>query len=236
MQSFSNLLAMNVLRFRANSVGREYSLKRPLTIRFPVDIINKLKAIYQKDSERGGLFELQASESTLTCINFHQIPNKSGSASSYNPNTTLWNQRIGEIIGRGNLPLAVHTHPTRLGIEAYDKKRVNFYLKSSRPDRLIADKNLTDNLIMPEAIFVLDERFGSGYGLALYEGGLFPYAISAISDTQLLLALGTGILLAFNKLSRRVLYMLLAWFLFEFLRRPRYVYDLQGNLEIKISF
>lgn len=236
MQAFSHHLNKNVLRFRPNSDGREYSLKRPLKISFPVGIINKLKSIYRKDSERGGLFELYASEGRLTCVNFHEIPNKSNNSSSYNPNTVAWDFTINEIIKRGNLPLAVHTHPTKLGIEAYDKKRVNFYLKSSRPDRLIADKNLTDNLVMPEAIFVLDERFGSGYGLALYEGGLFPYAISAISDTQLVIALGTGILLAFNKLSRRVLYVLIAWFLFEFLRRPKYAYDLQGNLEIKISF
>lgn len=236
MQSFSNLITNNVLRFRPNSTGREYSLKRPLSIRFPVDIIDKLKAIYQPNIEKGGLFELQASESTLTCINFHQIPNKSSTASTYNPNQAAWNYKINEIIERGNLPLAVHTHPTKLGIEAYDKKRVNFYLKSSRPDRLIADKTITDNLQMPEAIFVNDTRFGSGYGLALYEGGLFPYAISAISDTQLVLAIGTGVLLAFNKLSRKLLYVVLAWFLFEFLRRPKYTYDSKGNLEIKISF
>lgn len=235
MQSFSTLIAKKVLRFRPNSVGREYSLQRPLKIMFPVGIMNKLKAIYNPSIERGGLFELSASDGQLTCIDFHQVTG-SNNATSYSPSTKLWNEKVQQILGRGNLPLAVHTHPTKIGLHAYDNKQVRFYLKSSRPDRLIADKNISENLVMPEAIFVKDERFGTGYGLALYEGGIFPYAISAVSDTQLVILFGTGILLAFNKLSRRVLYLLLGWFLFEFLRRPKYAYDLQGNLEIKISF
>lgn len=235
MQSFDNLLDKKVLRFRPNSVGREYSLQRPLTIVFPVAIMNQLKAIYNPSIERGGLFELSATESKLTCVAFHQVMG-SNNATSYNPNKAVWNETIRQIVNRGNLPLAVHTHPTKIGIHAYDSKQVRFYLKSSRPDRLIADKIITDNLTMPEAIFVKDERFGTGYGLALYEGGIFPYAISAVSDTQLVILIGTGILMAINKLSRKALYLLMGWFLFEFLRRPKYDYDLQGNLEIKISF
>lgn len=236
MQSFNNLVALNVLRFRPASTGREYSLKRPLNILFPVSIINKLKGIYLPNSERGGLFELYASNGSLTAIEFHQVPNKSATASGYAPNSVIWNQKISEIMERGNLPLAVHTHPTRLGIHAYDNKNARFYLKSSRPDRLIADKTIVESLQMPEAIFVKDERFNTGYGLALYEGGLFPYAISAVSDTQLVIAIGTGVLMAFNKVSRKLLYLLAAWFAFEFFRRPKYVYDERGNLEIRISY
>ncbi|GAB3519480.1 hypothetical protein [Emticicia fontis] len=197
--------------------------------------MNKLKSIYNPSLERGGLFELTASDGKLTCIEFHQV-NGTNNSTSYNPNTVLWNEKVQQILGRGNLPLAVHTHPTKIGLHAYDSKQVRFYLKSSRPDRLIADKTISENLQMPEAIFVKDERFGTGYGLALYEGGLFPYAISAVSDTQLVILIGTGLLMAFNKLSRKVLYLLIGWFLFEFLRRPKYEYDGGGNLEIKISF
>jgi hypothetical protein len=235
MQAFNTLIANKVLRFRPNSIGREYSLQRPLTIMFPVGIMNKLKSIYNASIERGGLFELSASNGKLTCIEFHQV-NGSNNSTSYNPNAALWNEKVQQILGRGNLPLAVHTHPTKIGLHAYDSKQVRFYLKSSRPDRLIADKTISENLQMPEAIFVKDERFGTGYGLALYEGGVFPYAISAISDTQLVILIGTGLLMAFNKLSRKVLYLLIGWFLFEFLRRPKYEYDSGGNLEIRASY
>lgn len=235
MQTLNNLVAKKVLRFRPNSDGREYSLARPLKINFSYSIINQLKAIYKPDREKGGIFEFIAVQSELVCVKFHEIPNGAVNSTSYNPNKIQFDKTVDEILLRGNLPMAVHTHPTAIGLHSYDTKNAKFYLKSSRPDRLIADQTIDDNLVMPEAIFVKDERFGTGYGLAIYEGGIFPYAISAISDTQIVVAGAAGILLALNKLSRNALYLIAGVFTVEFFRRPKYEYDAQGNLKVSIS-
>lgn len=236
MQPFDSLVAKKVLRFRPTSVGREYSLARPLNIKFSAGIINELRAIYAPNREAGGLFELIATESTLTAVKFHEIKNGALNSTSYNPPKKAFDAKIAEIIGRGNLPMAVHTHPTKIGLHSYDSKREIFYLKSSRPDRLIADKNIASGLVMPEAIFVKDERFGTGFGLAIYEGGLFPYAISALSDTQLVLIASSAGLLSLGKLTRNALWLILIWFGIEFIRRPRYDYREDGSLVVTVSY
>ena len=233
MTPFSNQIESKILKF----TGNKYRLNRPVRITIKKSVIDTLKSIYVPSAERGGILVLETvGVSELVCNQFILVENKSVQDSSYNPDKIAFNNAIQSIIDSGNLPLAVHTHPTELGFHGYDNKRAKFYLGSSKPDRLIARNSNYDSLYMPEAIFVKDERFKTGFGLSLYEGTIFPNSITAISDLQLALSVGTGYLMLKNKLTRKLLYLLTGVFLFEFVRRPKYLTLENGDLQIKVSY
>lgn len=233
MQTFSEHLANKILK----QSGKEFRLKRPIEILIKKAVIAQLKAVYKSDSETGGILKLQVSGvSKLVCTEFIEVKNKSVSDSTYNPDLIEWNNQVQSILDAGFLPLPVHTHPTKLGLHFYDSKRVKFYLGSSKADRVIARQTEAENLNMPEAIFVQDERFGSGYGISLYEGTIFPNSITAISDLQISIAVSAGIFLYSKKLTRKLLYLLFGLFLFEFLRRPKYLKLANGDFLIDVTY
>lgn len=234
MQDLSSLVSKKVLRFRKDA-GKdgEYRLRRPLRIEIGQTVIDQISRIYKKDYENGGLLEFAASTGSLDCLAFHQVPNKSANSTSYNPSAAAFNAKVAEILDRGNLPMAIHTHPTQIGWTPYDQKRVKFYLKSSKPDRHIANKGLTDYLDLPEAIFVKDERFNTGYGIAFYEGQIFPYSITALSNAQIAAGIVAAYYMLRGKLTKLLLAGLVSWFLVEFIRRPVYKYSKDG-LSIKL--
>lgn len=229
MDQLDALVKQKVLRYRANSGKGEYLLERPLTINIGKDIIDSLKAIYKPDYENGGLLEFQyGGIARIDCVAFHQVPNLNVNSTSYNPSAAKFKGKIQEILNRGNIPIAIHTHPTHIGWSPYDNKRVKFYLKSSKPDRDIANLGATDFLDVPEAIFVKDERFGTGYGIAFYEGQVFPYSVTALSTPQIWAGLIVGVLMLRGKLTRSVLIACVLWFCVEFFRRPKYDYENHG--------
>lgn len=234
MQSLEYLVSLGYIRL---SPSNEYQLKRPVKIVVKNNVIEALKKVYQKNYEQGGVMELRPlTKGVLICDNFIFVKNTSVNSYSYAPNMALLNSKVFEVTDRGNLPVVIHTHPTEIGIHAYDRKRVQFFLKSSRPDRVIS-RNTNEVLNMPEAIFVKDTRFGNQqYALNFFTGGIFPQSVSALSTNQIIALSIAAIGMLFNKISRKILVLLAGLFFFEFYRRPDYTYLPNGDLEVKLTF
>lgn len=212
----------------------EYRLQRPLTKIIRKKVIDHLKDIYLENAEKGGLLESYAGgKSTLVFDSFLEVPNVSAKAYNYNPIASQFNGVVNDIIQRGGLPFAVHTHPIRLGIEAYDSKRSKFYLKSSPQDRAIARAGLVPYFNFPEAIFVKDSRLKGGYGLNFYTGTIFPASTTALTTLQWVSG-GIGLLsLGYSPVITAIS---AGVFGFDFFRRPKYTQLGNGDLRIDLSF
>lgn len=210
----------------------EYRLVRPLQITVLKTVLDKLKSIYKPDYEKGGLLEgVAAANGTVVIEAFHQIPNGATNGYNYNPNTVLWDSKINEIIARGNLPFAIHTHPLTLGIESYDNKRSIFYLKPSKQDKGIAREGITPYFNFPEAIFTKDSNLDNGFGLNFFTGYIFPSSITAISTVQAI-SLGASLLGVITK-SKTLFAVGLGTFFLDFYRRANY--EILSNGDYKIS-
>ncbi len=235
MQNFDQFLDMKILRTKILTGGTEYTLKRPLEISVPAQVISKVSAVYQPNFEQGGLLEFAASgESRIQAIDFIPVPNRSTLNYAYSPYTSEFNAVINKIADRGNLPFAIHTHPVRIGQEHYDNANVKLYLTSSKADRKIASEGITDQLFLPECIFVQDERLPNGFELNFYKGEAFPASRGQFSTAQLVSGgamLGMR-LLGFENKKLSILSGL--WFGVEFLRLPKYYYE-NGGLRITLS-
>jgi hypothetical protein len=214
--------------------ANEYRLRRPLQITVTKKIIDYLKLIYPETQETGGILECEiAGNGTLVINNFIQVPNNSFKNYNYNPNLTLWNAAILDVLSSGNLPIALHTHPIRLGIEHYDERRSTFYLKSSKADKAVARQGITSALIMPEAIFTRDEGLGHGFGLVFYTGTIFPASITALSTVSYISA---GLSLLTFKKNKGLSAISAGVGLFDFFfRRPRYTLERNGDYVVKLA-
>lgn len=229
-----NLVENKVLSFE-NSSTPYYQLNPPFELHFILDVIQALKQTYDPERENGGLFWFRPVDSVLRVEKLSFIRNKSLTKTGYDPDAYDWNKEFNLIIEQGFLPIAFHTHPTKIGYALYDSKRKNFYLKSSKPDREVA-KTIYNQLLMPECIFVEDDNFAGGYGLAIYEGGILPPSFAGFSQKQILFAsiavigfmlkgkagkvlLGTGIVLT----------------LMEEKKRPKYFVEPDGSLRITVG-
>lgn len=225
MQAFDKLITSQILKKRILSANTEYRLQRPLKIVIPSSIIAKLKALYKPDYEEGGILELIGTgKGSLEVLKFHPVKNLAVNSTSYAPSATKFNSIVDEIIGNGNVPIAIHTHPIKIGFESYDSKRSKFFLRSSSADRQIARNGITDFLLMPEAIFTVDAGLKNGFGINLYEGQIFPNSITALSDSQIIIAAVVGLFGVLKKITRPLIVIALGWFALEFTRRPKYDY------------
>lgn len=216
-------------RVLTEKLNGDYRLKRPISILITQSVINKLKNVYNPGFEVGGLLEAKAIKPGYLEINqFHTIPNASSINYNYQPNAWEWDKKVNEILDRGNLPIALHTHPISLGFENYDNRRAWFYLKGSKADKQIARAGIYENLIMPEAIFTKDERLENGFGLIFYTGTIFPASVMALTTSQIVGGVA-GLLATYFK-KYRLAGVALAYLLFEFSRRPEYKYSDSGLL------
>jgi hypothetical protein len=210
----------------------EYRLRRPLQITVRSGVITQLLAMYPDTYEAGGILEAEiAGNGSLVIDRFHEVPNVAVKSYNYQPHYYNWENTIGMILERGNLPIPLHTHPRRLGIESYDSKRAKFYLKSSKADRHIARNGVTDYLNLPEAIFVKEAGLENGFGLVFYTGTIFPGSVTALTTLQYV-ALGAAAL-AFGR--NNLLFGLASGaFVFDFVRHPEYKLEKSGDFVVKL--
>ncbi len=213
--------------------ANEYRLRRPLQITVTKKVINQLKSVYPETYETGGILEAEiAGNGTLVINNFYEVTNTAVKDYNYSPNPMLWDNFLNLILSKGNLPIALHTHPIRLGIEHYDERKSTFFLKSSKADRKIAREGITDSLVMPEAIFTRDSGLENGFGLVFYTGTIFPASITALSAVSYISA-GLS-LLTFKK--NKILSGLSAGvgLVDFFIRRPKYVLEKNGDYVVRL--
>lgn len=235
MKNIEELLSKKVLRTKILTGGTEYTLRRPTTIIVPQGIIGQLSSVYQPDYEEGGVLEFKATaESTLEAVDFIPVKNRSKLSYSYAPYKVEFDKVVNEVANRGNLPFAIHTHPTTIGQEHYDNSNVKLYLTSSKADRQIASQGITEQLFLPECIFVKDSRLENGFELNFFKGEAFPASRGQFSTTQLVTG---GTLLGMRMLgiqNDKVSILSGIWFSVEFLRLPKYFYE-NGGLKITLS-
>lgn len=230
-QTLNNYIAKRIIK---KQYENEYRLRRPIKITVTKRVVDLLKNIYKEDYEEGGLLEAQiAANSSIVIDNIIFVPNQSKKGYSYSPNIKYFNSVVDSIIDRGNLPIAIHTHPLRLGIESYDNKRAKFYLKPSRADKSIAREGITDYFNFPEAIFTVDERLENGFGFSFFTGFIFPASNQGISSFQWI-AFGAAMLGVFLK-NEFIATSSMGLFLLDFFRRPNYKLLENGNLLIELS-
>jgi hypothetical protein len=209
-------------------------LARPTKIRVTALAIDTVKRLYRPNYEMGGLLLMQpvAQMRHWVIDKVLSIPNRATNSTSYDPDPQTFNAAINAAIKAGLVPLVFHTHPTSIGHSTYDHKRANFYVKSSKPDRLVARQGLATidekKLLLPEAIAVVDERFGAGFQLAFFEGGFLPPSYAALTTTEWAAVGVAAASLLF--LNRPLLLGLGAVFLAEEKRRPVYTNLPDGSM------
>jgi hypothetical protein len=230
-EKLQNYLNLKILKKQSSE---EYRLQRPLTITITKKVIDYLKKIYIENGEKGGLFSAYpVGRGALVINDFFEVPNVAAKSYNYNPVVSLFNSVVNDIIQKGDLPFAIHTHPIKLGFEAYDSKRSKFYLKSSPQDRAIARAGLVPYFNFPEAIFVKDSRLKGGFGINFYTGTIFPASTTALTTLQWVSG-GVALLsLGYNKLISAIG---AGVFGFDFFRRPKYTMLANGDLRIDLSF
>lgn len=214
-----------------------YTLKKPLTITVRKNVIDILNNIYIPNGERGGVMWLEAiDERNAEIKKVTILQNLSGTASGFAPSEVAMQNAIDEIMQAGCLPLVFHTHPTNLGLNLYDNKQVNFYLRASRPDRIFAKNAIVDDisLYMPEMIFVQDNRYNEGYALAVYGGKILPNGFSRLSTLQIFSIVAWGYLWLTKGLNATAWAIAVALILWEETKRPKY--NSTENGDFIISF
>lgn len=239
-QFIETLDTQNILRKRAGS----YVLTRPVIITIKKSVINVLKSIYSPNRETGGILAVTPNGKGQMIVNsIAVVPNKSILTTAYEPDPNVFRQTELNIFNQNLLPLTFHTHPTSVGVGWYDKKNVGFYLKSSKPDRDIANNGVQYdefNLLMPEMIVVRDERFANGLKVAVFEGGILPVSFRSLSRGQIAVVavLVALLILRFTQSKIRnvgvLLLVLAVYYGYEQYRKPQYEWTNEGDLLIKI--
>lgn len=221
-----------------NEISNGYVLKTPLKITVTPAVIAELKSKYLPNGETGGLLWLRAtSENTAEIDNITFLPNLSGLATAYSTSTVLFNNTVKTILASNYLPVVFHSHPTNLGLNLYDSRKENFYLRSSPADRRLSKDTIIDSvpLFMPEMIFVKDERYKNGFALAAYGGNVLPAGFSRLSPLQIA-ATGMAVYLYFTeKLSETLLFAIAGVIIYEETKRPIYENLKNGGFLIKIK-
>lgn len=226
LQAFEGL---KILKRQANG---EYRLIRPLRILVKSEVLSRLGDTYQSNYEKGGLLEAKAvGFGSLIIDAFHEIPNRAINGYTYSPGVKAWESLLSDILERGNLPFAVHTHPLKLNIESYDSKRAIFYLKPSKADKQIARQGITEVLNFPEAIYTKDSRLKNGFGFSFYTGTIFPASITGITTGQIVSGIAAGLMVITKRVGLAILAA--AYFMYEFRRMPEY--ELQGNGDLVVN-
>lgn len=223
-----NYVQSGILREQINGLG-DYRFRRPLNILIPKYVLDSLASVYEENREHGGILEFKPSGvQAVTCVGFINIPNEAKTTYNFEPNANLFNAAVNEVLNSGNLPVVVHTHPTKLGIGNYDSKAVKFYLRSSKPDRAVSRNGIVPFLNLPEAIFVKDERLNGGFGLNFFTGGVFPASVNSLTSLQ-------WVAVAVVFLMPSVIFLAVVLFFAEYARKPKYFLNTDGSLVVKLS-
>jgi hypothetical protein len=231
---FNPLVENGTLERFELSNGLEFRLKLPIEIIFTKKVIDFLKLNYVNDGEKGGMFVLKYSRPNVYVVDLAIfVQNASLSKTSYVPVQKLWANTFVEIINSGNLPIAFHTHPTELGLSIYDNRTKNFFIRASAPDRK-ASKLTTNNLVMPECIFVANPKFQNGFGMSLYGGKVLPDGFSRLSPVQFA-AIGATALNVLTAKSNIATALGLSVAAIEERRRPKYQHEENGDYRINAN-
>jgi hypothetical protein len=223
-----------ILCTKTTATTNEYTLNRPISILISKGVVNALNQQYNKTLEKGGIMALSYDEKGAYINEIFFVANTSKFRSAYLPDPKKWVETLNLILLSGRLPIVFHTHPTTLGLQNYDSKRSNFYLKSSLQDRKLTKTGLkveTDLLKMPECIFVQDARFKAGYSLVFYGNG-FPKSFAFLTQNEFYL---TGAIAAAKILGISnflVIPSSILGFAYEEMNRPKYI-DLDNQILIK---
>lgn len=219
-----------------SKISSGYVLKKPLTISVTKQVIDTMKSKYIPNGETGGLMWLRAtSQKTAVIENITFLPNVSGLATGYATNKALFNATINSILAANYLPVVFHTHPTNLGLNLYDSRKQNFYLRASAPDRRLSTDTINDTvpLFMPEVIFVSDSRYDGGYSMAFYGGKILPTGFSRLSPLQFFAA-GLGLYAFLNDELDETLFLAVAGvMIYEETLRPKYEVLKDGSYLVK---
>lgn len=165
-------------------------LTKPTSILITKSIQERIKAVYPVSSEIGGCISMKVLEGgSLASTNVYFFRNTQTDSSKYSPDYSEFYRAVQLIQANNELPFFFHTHPTKLGINGYDFKSANFYLTSSLQDRdasfypiMYSDVSL----VMPQSIFVRDERFTGGLGVGMYSGDIFPLSFNRLGNVEII--------------------------------------------------
>ncbi|MFY7828236.1 MAG: hypothetical protein ACOVQ4_13995 [Flectobacillus sp.] len=239
IQSYQN---QGFLQQRNESGKAIYTLEKPVKIILSNGVLEAVKKRYPKNSEIGGVIWVKPlSQKVLISEDITFFRNVQNDPSKYSPHPDDYRTTLAEIEKSGYLPILFHTHPTQLGLSSYDGKRVRFYLTSSLQDQDSSFYPVSfsgKSLVMPQAIFVADERFTNGIGVALYNGYLFPLSLAKLTSGEiwsiaisvlLLFWVGTKYVRASQFIIASLIFVIGAYEYF----RPKYS-EVSGNIEIKV--
>ena len=219
-----------------------YTLNKPVSILLGAGVLSSIKSKYPQNSEIGGVIWVKPlNQKTLISENVTFFRNVQNNPSKYSPHPDDYYQALLAIQNGGYLPILFHTHPTSLGISSYDGKRVRFYLTSSLQDQdssFYPVEMSGQNLVMPQAIFVGDQRFTNGIGVSLYNGYLFPLSVAKLSTGEVWsIGIAVLLLLSVGVKYTRSAYFIVAALIFtlgayEYFR-PKYQ-EQNGNILIDV--
>ncbi len=219
-----------------------YTLQKPVSIVLSSGVLSLIKSRYPENSEIGGVIWVKPlNQNTLISENISFFRNVQNNPSKYSPHPDDYYQALLSIQKGGYLPILFHTHPTQLGVSSYDGKRVRFYLTSSLQDQdssFYPVEMSGKSLVMPQAIFVGDQRFSNGIGVSLYNGYLFPLSVAKLSTGEVW-SIGIAVLLLLwvgVKYTRSVYFIVAALIFtlgaYEYFR-PKYR-EQNGNILIDV--
>ena len=227
------LLQIGSLKQRANSIV----LARPVSIVVRANVLNEIRSVYEPSREHGGILIMKpaASRGEFVIDSVLVMPNVSNDPSvGFLPDAAAMTAATLGILKAGALPIVFHTHPTKLGINAYDSKAVTWFLNGSHADRRIGRTVQTlegYSITLPEVIGIADERLVNKIAISFYEGGILPHSYSAITTAQWVA--GGVALLAMYKFGKPLLVLLALVVAYEEYRKPKYTTLPNGDMLVE---
>lgn len=165
-------------------------LTKPVSILIPKNIQERIKAVYPIGFEIGGCMSMKFLEGgSLVATDLYLFRNTQSDNSKYSPDYQQFYKAVQLIAANNELPFFFHTHPLQLGINGYDYQSANFYLTSSLQDRDASFYPVAYgdvSLVMPQTIFVRDERFTGGLGVGMYSGDIFPLSFNRLGNVEII--------------------------------------------------
>jgi hypothetical protein len=180
---FENLLGNNFLEIIIIEQKEILRIKPPLTIKFEVNIIQKIVTGLAQKVERGGILGCRpitnGLEKVLSVEQVIFIKNVSRAPyNSYLPRQADWNKAMVEIIFENQLlPLEFHSHP--ISKKNSDSKLFEYFgqMGASRGDRSLSNLIVqigNYKVAIPQAIFIKDIQTSAGFFVGIYGGLVAP--------------------------------------------------------------
>lgn len=219
-------------------------LTKPTSILITKSIQERIKAVYPVSSEIGGCISMKVLEGgSLASNDIFFFSNTQTDPSKYSPDYSEFYRAVQLIQARNELPFFFHTHPTKLGINGYDFKSANFYLTSSLADRdasFYPIQYSDISLVMPQTIFVRDQRFTGGLGVGMYSGDIFPLSFARLGNVEIIALQITALIVVLGLSNRKygvlkflfiVLAVVVTYYLYN---KPKYKSLENGDILITV--